>query len=79
MVRLLGVAHRAVGVTQRPAGPPLTHLQQKNESRLKKLIQQLQDLSKFALRIRIRKLGLPDPDPIIIYTDPDPSIIKQKK
>jgi hypothetical protein len=36
------------------------------------------------LRTRIRRihmfLGLPDPDPSVIYTDPDadPSIIKQK-
>jgi hypothetical protein len=34
------------------------------------------------LRIRIRRihmfLGLPDPDPLVRDTDPDPSIIKQK-
>jgi hypothetical protein len=30
-------------------------------------------------QIRIRKFsGLPDPDPIVRDTDPDPSIIKQK-
>jgi hypothetical protein len=30
------------------------------------------------LQIRIRMyLGLPDPDPLVRYTDPDPSIIKQ--
>jgi hypothetical protein len=23
-------------------------------------------------------LGLPDPDPVVRYTDPDPSIIKEK-
>ncbi len=31
------------------------------------------------LRIRIREfLGLPDPDPLVRDTDPDPSVIKQK-
>jgi hypothetical protein len=32
------------------------------------------------VRFRIRRfLGLPDPDPLVRGTDPDPSIIKQKK
>jgi hypothetical protein len=37
---------------------------------------------KAVVRIRIRRirkfLGLPDPDPLVRYTDPDLSIIKQK-
>jgi hypothetical protein len=42
--------------------------------------QQSVQLQKYpVLRIRIRMfLGLPDPDPLVRGTDPDPSITKQK-
>jgi hypothetical protein len=42
-----------------------------------------QSTFKAVFRIRIRRihmfLGLPDPNPLVRDTDPDPSIIKQKK